>query len=211
MVLTLVFCVLAWNSCHFHPQPTIYCLDLVLWPCLTAGCWEMPVKEEELASNFFFLEKALATHSSPLAWKIPWMEESSRLQSMGSLRVGHDWVTSLSLFPFMHWRRKWQRTPVFLSEESQGWGAWWAAVYGVAQSLTRLKRLSSSSSSHILVPNVRIVLPEYARFKTGLPWQTESHASSQSMCVCVLSCFSRVWLCDPLDSSPSGSSVHGSF
>ena len=43
-----------------------------------------------------------------------------RLQSMGSLRVGHDWVTSLSPFTFMHWRRKWQPTPVFLSGESQG-------------------------------------------------------------------------------------------
>ena len=47
----------------------------------------------------------------------------------------------------MHWRRKWQPTPVFLPGESQGRGAWWAAVYGVAQSRARLKRLSSSSSS----------------------------------------------------------------
>ena len=65
-------------------------------------------------------EKAMATHSSTLAWKIPWMEEPGRLQSMGSLRVGHDWVISLSLFTFMHWRRKWQPTPVFLPGESQG-------------------------------------------------------------------------------------------
>ena len=56
-------------------------------------------------------------------------------------------MTSLSLFTFMHWRRKWQPTPVFLPGESQGRRAWWAAVYGVAQSRTRLKRLSSSSSS----------------------------------------------------------------
>ena len=59
-------------------------------------------------------EKAVAPHSSTLAWKIPWTEEPGRLQSMGSRRVGHDRVTSLSLFPFMHWRRKWQPTPVFL-------------------------------------------------------------------------------------------------
>ena len=52
-------------------------------------------------------EKAMATHSSILAWKTPWMEEPSRLQSTGSLRVGHDWATSLSLFTSMHWRRKW--------------------------------------------------------------------------------------------------------
>ena len=68
-------------------------------------------------------EKAMAPQSSTLAWKIPWMEEPGRLQSMVSLRVGHDWVTSLSLFTFMHWRRKWQPTPVFLPGESQGRGS----------------------------------------------------------------------------------------
>ena len=93
------------------------------------------------------LEKAMAPHSSTLAWKIPWTEEPGRLQSMGSLRVRHDWGTSLSLFTFMHWRRKWQPTPVFLPGESQGWESLMAAIYGVAQSWTRLKRLSSSSSS----------------------------------------------------------------
>ena len=66
------------------------------------------------------MEKAMAPHSSTLAWKIPWTEETGRLQSMGSLRVGQDSVTSLSLFTFMHWRRKWQPTPVFLPGESQG-------------------------------------------------------------------------------------------
>jgi len=67
-------------------------------------------------------EKAMALHSSTLAWKIPWTEEPGGLQSMGSLRVGHDWATSLSLFTFLHWRRKWQPTPVFLPGESQGRG-----------------------------------------------------------------------------------------
>ena len=88
----------------------------------------------------------MAPHSSTLAWKIPWKGEPGRLQSMGLLRVGHDWATSLWLFTFMHWRRKWQLTPVFLPGESQERGAWWAAVYGVTQSRTRLKRLSSSRS-----------------------------------------------------------------
>ena len=62
-----------------------------------------------------------APHSSTLAWKIPWTEEPGGLQSMGSLRVGHDWAISLSLFTFMCWRRKWQPTPVFLPWESLGW------------------------------------------------------------------------------------------
>ena len=70
-----------------------------------------------------FSEKAMAPHSSTLAWKIPWTEEPGRLQSMGSLRIGHDWVTSLSFFTLMHWRRKWQPTPVLLSGESQGCGS----------------------------------------------------------------------------------------
>ena len=53
-----------------------------------------------------------APHSSTLAWKIPWMAEPGRLWSMGLRRVGHNWATSLSLFTFMHWRRKWQPTRV---------------------------------------------------------------------------------------------------
>ena len=65
----------------------------------------------------------MAPHSSTLAWKILWTEEPDRLQSMGSLRVRYDLAASLSLFTFMHWRRKWQPTPVFLSGESQGQGS----------------------------------------------------------------------------------------
>ena len=60
----------------------------------------------------------MATHSSALAWKIPWTEEPGRLQSMGSRRVGH--LLSDFTFTFMHWKRKWQPTPVFLPGESQG-------------------------------------------------------------------------------------------
>ena len=93
------------------------------------------------------LEKAMATHSSTFTWKIPWMEEPGRLQSMGSLRVGHNWETSLSLFSFMHWRRKWQPTPVFLPGESQGrWSLVGCCLWGRTES-ARLKRLSSSSEA----------------------------------------------------------------
>ena len=65
----------------------------------------------------------MAPHSSTLAWKILWTEEPGRLQSIGLLRVGHDSATSLSLFTFMHWRRKWQPIPVFLPGEFQGRGS----------------------------------------------------------------------------------------
>ena len=100
------------------------------------------------------MSKGTLPHSSTLAWKIPWKEEPGRLQSMGLRRVRHDWATSLLLFTFMHWRRKWQPTPVFLPGESQERGAWWAAIYGVTQSQTRLKWLSSSSI-FIFVPTIK--------------------------------------------------------
>ena len=88
--------------------------------CSPWGCKESDTTEQ---LNRTELEKAMAPHSSTLALKIPWTEEPGRLQSMGSLRVKHDWATSLSLFTFLHWRRKWQPTPVFLPGESQGWGS----------------------------------------------------------------------------------------
>ena len=68
-------------------------------------------------------QKAMAPHSRTLARKIPWTEEPGRLQSMRSLRVGHNWATSLSLSTVMRWRRKWQPTSVFLPGESQGRGS----------------------------------------------------------------------------------------
>ena len=85
----------------------------------------------------------MAPHSSTLAWKIPWAEEPGGLQSMGSTIVGHDWVTSLSLSCIGEGNGK----PLQCSclENSRDRGAWWAAVCGVAQGRTRLKRLSSSS------------------------------------------------------------------
>ena len=93
-------------------------------------------------------EKAMTPQSSTLAWKIPWTEELGRLQSMRSLRVGHNWATSLSLFTFMHWRRKWQPTPVFLPGESQGQKSLVGGCLWGRLKRTRLKRLSSSSSKN---------------------------------------------------------------
>ena len=122
-----------------------------LWAAFSSvsqySCWlqeESPRMREWVYTKEYrtYLEKAMAPHSSTLAWRVPWMEEPGGLQSMGSLGVGHDWATSLSLFTFMHWRRKWQPISVFLPGESQGWGSLVAAVYGVTQSRTRLKWLS---------------------------------------------------------------------
>ena len=132
---TIWFCLALSPLLHLEWSPLLSSLWLEGIPVII---WSFLMAESETA---------MALHSSTLAWKIPWMEEPGKLQSTVSLRVGHDWATSLSLFTFMHWRRKWQPTPVFLPGESQG--AWWAAVYGVAQSRTKLKWLSSSSNGWI--------------------------------------------------------------
>ena len=105
--IAIKICASLVHPCHIIPTPvnywTFYYLHFGFLDCHIVG------------------EKAMAAHSSTVAWKIPWMEEPGRLQSMWSLRVRHDWATSLSLSTFMHWRRKWQPIPVFLPGESHGW------------------------------------------------------------------------------------------
>ena len=96
-------------------------------------------------SHQFSQEKAMAPHSSTLAWKIPWTEEPGRLQSMRSLRGRHNWATSLSCTG----ERNDNPLQCSCLENPRDRGAWWAAVYGVAQSRTRLKWLSSSSTSFL--------------------------------------------------------------
>ena len=107
----------------------------------------------------YTLEKAMAPHSSSLAWKLPWTEEPGGLQSMGSLRVGQDWATSLWLFTFMHWRRKWQPTPVFLPGESQGrgnlvgcspWGCWVRHDWSDLAVYTQLPKFSPLALSGVI-------------------------------------------------------------
>ena len=85
----------------------------------------------------------MAPHSSTLAWQIPWMEEPSRLQSMRSLRVRQDWATSLSFLLSCIGGGNGNPLQCSCLENPRDRGAWWAAIYGVAQSRTRLKCLSS--------------------------------------------------------------------
>ena len=104
-------------------------------------------------------EKAMAPNSSTLAWKIPGTGEPGGLQSMGSLRIRHNWMTLLSLScigegngnPCQH----------SCLENLRDGGAWWAAVCGVAQSWTRLKWLSSSSSRNGKTPRQKDLEPPY--------------------------------------------------
>ena len=111
----------------------------------------------------------MVTHSSTLAWKIPWTEEPGRLQSMGLWRVWHNWVTSLSLFTFTHWRRKWQPTPVFLPGESQGRGS---LVGCRLWGRTRLKWLSSMAESQEQLKSLLMKLREESE-KVGLKHNTQ--------------------------------------
>ena len=118
------------------------------------GKW--PVKILVCSSNLLHVSMSVYICKYIIIWRRQWHPtpellsgkshgwRSLVLQSMGSLGVRHDWATSLSLFTFMHWRRKWQPTPCSCLENPRDGGAWWAAVYRVAQSRTQLKRLSSS-------------------------------------------------------------------
>ena len=118
----------------------------------------------------------MAPHSSTLAWKIPWMEEPGRLQSMGSWRVGHDWATSLSLFTFMHWRRKWQLTPVFLPGESQGQRSLVGChLWGRTESDTIE---ATQQQQQCLYGNTKILSFSYSPFPFG------NHKCFQSLWVC---------------------------
>ena len=89
----------------------------------------------------------MAPLSSTLAWRIPWMEEPGGLQSMGSLRVRHNWATSLSFSLSCVGEGHGNPLQCSCLENPRDKGAWWAAIYGVTQSRTRLKWLSSSSIS----------------------------------------------------------------
>ena len=101
-----------------------------------------------------FLEKAMTPHSSTLAWKSPRAEEPGRLQSMGLGRVGHNWATSLSLSLSCIGEGNGNPLQRSCLENPGDSRAWWAAIYWVTQSRTRLKRLSSSRSSIYILLHV---------------------------------------------------------
>ena len=127
--MTVLF-LLFWNNIEWglyirKPQQGLEFLERILETCVLWFCLpDLRLTTSVLiVSHVSCAEKAMARHSSTLAWKIPWTEEPGRLQSMGLQTVGDNWATSLSLFTLMHWRRKWKPTPVFLPGESRGWGS----------------------------------------------------------------------------------------
>ena len=199
----------------------------------------------------------MAPHSSTLAWKIPWMEEPYRLQSMG---VGHDWATEQ--------RRQWHPTPVLLPGKSHGqrslvgcspWGreesdtterlhfhfwlscigegngnplqcsclenprdggAWWAAVFGVAQSRTRLKWLSSkciysvglnSLSAWIVIPTVLAVARAHRLVAYRLELSCLFNLNELHKYVCVLTWKKLERIALGFHLQPSSSYILGNF
>ena len=118
-------------------------------------------------------EKAMAPHSSTLAWKIPWMEEPGGLQSMGLL--GSEWLHFHFLLSCIG---EGNGNPLQCSclENPRDWGAWWAAVYGIAQSRTCLKRLSSSSTQEAHPHSVLSSQCEYENiFQKRREWFRKKH------------------------------------
>ena len=117
----------------------------------------------------------MATHSSILAWRILWTEEPGGLKSKGSQRVGHESIFTFTFHFHALEKEMATHSSVLALKNPKDRGAWWASISGVAQSRTRLKRLSSSSSK-------------------------QSEMKVAQLCPT---------LCDPMDYSPLGSSVHG--
>ena len=130
----------------------------------------------------------MAPHSSTLAWKIPWTEEPGRLQSMGLWRVGHDWATSLSLSCI----GEGDGNPLQCSclENPRDGGAWWAAFYGVTQSRTRLKWLSSSSSLASILNRRK---NKDFKLSTIVKWPYTVLVKTESYKIYMLICFIYLW------------------
>ena len=125
-----LLCCMVYHSVPFHIHTanlSFRCISFkqILNNLVTCLRWFWPDFNSAAMLLCFKICSVLCVccHSSTPVWKIPWAEEPGRLQSMGLRRVVHDWATSRSLFIFMHWRRKWQPTPVFLPGKSQGRGS----------------------------------------------------------------------------------------
>ena len=105
LVMLRIFLYAYWPSVYLLWKNNVSSIPLPIFVCLMLNCMSslyilhiIPDQIYHLQmSSVIHLEKEMATHSSILAWKIPWTERPGRLQSMGSQRVRHDWATSLSL------------------------------------------------------------------------------------------------------------------
>ena len=163
-------CTMKWTSKCIHMSPLLL-EPLCLPPPTHLGHHRAPIRalcavsRSPLAICF----KAMAPHPSTLAWQIPRTEEHGGLQSMGSRRIGRDWTTSVSLFTFMHWRRKWQPSPVLLPGESQGRGSlvgcrlWghrvdWSDSAAAAAAMYMSASISQFIPPHFFPPSVQTAI-----------------------------------------------------
>ena len=152
------------------PSAGNFLLCRMLWPSpakADLGCLQQSTSWKRtqliLITKIIYLslgaatEKAMAPHSSSLAWKIPWTEEPGRLQSMGSLES--DTTEQLHFHFSLSCIGEGNGDPLQCSclETPRDGGAWWAAVYGVAQSRTRLKRLGDYSHIYICFSNLLLL------------------------------------------------------
>ena len=146
----------------------------------------------------------MAPHSSTLAWKIPWMEEPGRLKSWGCYESDTtEWLHfHFSLFTFMHWRRKWQPTPVFLPGKSHGWRSLVGWSHGVATSRTQLsdftftfhfRALEEEMATHPTILGWRIPgteepggLPSVGSHRVGHDWSDLAAAAAAAVLL-------RIW------------------
>ena len=143
----------------------------------------------------------MAPNSSTLALKIPWMEESGRLQSMGSLRVGHDWATSLSLFTFLHWQED------FLPLAPLG-----KPLYKCESKSAQLCLTLCDPMDHIDHGILQVRILEWVTYsfsRGSSPPRNGTGVSCIAMLCYTKSLQSCPTLCDPMDGSPPGSPVPG--
>ena len=132
--------------------------------------------------NYFHkMEKAMAPHSSTLAWRILWMEEPGRLQSMGSRRSDTTERLHFHFSPSCIGEGNGNPLQCSCLENPRDGGAWRAAVYGVAQSQTRLKQLSSSK---ILIKIYILKIKTRRYMNTGKTFRERIWSSSVTEWVC---------------------------
>ena len=159
----------------------------------------------------------MGTHSSTLSWKIPWTEEPDRLRSMGSLEVRHGWASSRSLFIFMHWRRQWQPTPVFLPGESQGQRSpgglpsMWSHRIGHDWSdLAATQQQQQQQGIWVWAQTLRVYKVFTKTDRGPLPWACRCNKLHSTICINLLSKFvsRNMWLQHPDQGSNPRSLSH---
>ena len=147
-------------------------MDGGAWKAAVHGVAQSRTQLSDFTFTFHFhaLEKEMATHSSVLAWRIPGTGEPGRPQSLGSGRVRHDWVTSLSLSLSCIGEGNGNPLQCSCLENPRDWGAWWAAGQYVIPH--HLVRLGSGIKWQLPVSNVIIRINNQYTYNHSIPIQS---------------------------------------